>query len=323
MRWLVLAALLWSGTARAYEISVPNYGSSISGVPFAIALEKGFFKEEGAGVTAVRATAGGSADVRNMLAGDLPFVESSLSGILAAVKHGADLKIIAELSHSNAQFVWVVRKDSPVKSPADLKGKKISFTTPQSTSQGLDSLLLQKFGFATGDVSLIATGQYGAAITALENNGIDVAILAEPVYTLNQDKLRPLAWVRDLFPAINNVVAVTSGKVAQEKPEELKAILRAHRRAVAFITEHRDEAAVIAAKIYKLDAAVVRSVMDGLLDHPSGGVSFWSLGDFNPPDMDAMMAAMKLMGLPEADADWRRLVDQSFLPVDLRRDLGK
>ena len=122
-----------------------------------------------------------------MLAGDLPFVESSLSGILAAVKHGADLKIIAELSHSNAQFVWVVRKDSPLKSPADLKGKKISFTTPQSTSQGLDALLLQKFGFATGDVSLIATGQYGAAITALENNGIDVAILAEPGYTLHQD----------------------------------------------------------------------------------------------------------------------------------------
>ena len=78
MRWLPLLALLWSGPAAASEISVPNYGSSISGAPFAIAREKGFFKEEGAGVTAVRATAGGSADVRNMLAGDLPFVESFL-----------------------------------------------------------------------------------------------------------------------------------------------------------------------------------------------------------------------------------------------------
>ena len=40
--------------------------------------------------------------------------------------------------------------------------------------------------------------------------------------------------------------------------------------------------------------------MDGLLDHPSGGVPFWSLGEFNPAGMDAMMAAMKPMGLPEA-----------------------
>ena len=116
-----------------------------------------------------------------MLAGDLPFVESSLSGVLAAVKHGADLKIVAELSHSNTQFVWVVAKDSPLKSPADLKGRKISFTTPQSTSQGLDALLMQKFNFAAGDVSLVATGPYGAAITALTNGGVDVAILAEPV----------------------------------------------------------------------------------------------------------------------------------------------
>ena len=92
---------------------------------------------------------------------------------------------------------------------------------------------------------------------------------------------------------------------------------------MAFIGAHRDEAATIAAKVYKLDPAVVRSVMDGLLDHPSGGVPFWSLGEFNPTGMDAMMAAMKLMGLPEADADWRRLVDQDFLPADLRRDLGK
>ncbi len=323
MRWLVLAALLWCGAAQAYEISVPNYGSSISGVPFAIALEKGFFKQEGADVSGVRATAGGSADVRNMLAGDLPFVESSLSGILAAVAHGADLKIIAELSHSNAQFLWVVRKDSPLQSPADLKGRKISFTTPQSTSQGLDVLLLQKFGYAPGEVSLIATGPYGAAITALENNGVDVAILAEPVYTLNRDRLRPLAWVRDLFPAINNVVAVTSSKIAREKPEELRAILRAHRRAVVFITEHREEAAAIAAKVYRLDVAVVRSVIDGLLDRPSGTTPFWSQGDFRPADLDAMMVAMKAMGLPEANADWRHLVDQDFLPADLRRDLGK
>lgn len=321
MRWLLLTVLIWSGSANAYEISVPNYGSSISGVPFAIALEKGFFKEEGAGVTAVRATAGGSADVRNMLAGDLPFVETSLSGVLAAVKHGADLRIIAELSHSNAQFVWVVAKDSPLKTPADLASKKLSFTTPQSTSQGLDVLLVRKFGLS--NVSLVATGPYGAAITALTNGGIDAAIVAEPVYTLNQDKLRPLAWVREEFPAINNVVAATSAKVAREQPDQLRAILRAHRRAVAFIAEHRDEAAAIAAKVYKLDPAAVRSVMDGLLDHPTAGVPFWSLGDFNPADIDAMLEAMKLMGLPEADSDWRKLVDQDFLPADLRRDLGK
>ncbi len=326
MRWcrLGLLAILWAGPADAYEISVPNYGSSVSGVPFAIALEKGFFKDEQADVTAVRATAGGSADVRNMLAGALPFVESSLSGVLAAVRHGADLKIIGELSHTNAQFLWVVRRDSPIRSPADLKGAKISFTTPQSTSQGLDALLLEKFGFPDGAVSLLATGPYGAALTALQNDGVAAAIVAEPVYSLNKDTLRPIAWVRDLFPPINNVVAVTSGKVAREQPEQLRAILRAHRRAVQFIAAHRDEAAAIAARVYKLDPALMRTVIDGLLDQTgASGIPFWSQGEFYPPGLDAMVAAMRLMGMPEADTPWRTLVDQGFLPDDLRRDLGR
>jgi len=321
----VLAALCWlasAGPAPAYELSVPNYGSSISGLPYAIALDKGLFQAAGADVTAIRATSGGSADVRNMLAGGLPFVESSLSGVLAAVKHGADLRIIGEMSHTNAQFVWVVTSASPLQTPADLKGRRISFTTPQSTSQALDYLLVDKFGFAPGSVTLTATGPYGAALTALENGGVEAALIAEPVYTLNKQKLRPLGWVRDLFPPINNTIAVTSSKVAREQPEQLRAILAAHRAAVNFIANNRDEAATIAARAYKLDPAILRSVIDGLLDNTGDAhVLFWSQGDIGPADMDAMVRALRLMGAPEADADWRKLVDQSFLPDDLHRPL--
>jgi len=316
--WLIATTTI----ASAYELSVPNYGSSVSGLPYAIALDKGFFKAAGADVTAIRATAGGSADVRNMLAGNLPFVESSLAGVLAAVKHGADLRIIGEMSHTNAQFVWVVTRESPLQTPADLKGHRISFTTPQSTSQALDYLLLDKFGYPPGSVTLTATGPYGAALTALENGGIEAALVAEPVYTLNKPKLRPIGWVRDLFPPINNTIAVTSGKVAAEQPAQLRAILAAHRAAVNFIAANRDDAATIAARAYQLDPAILRSVLDGLLDNTGDAhVPFWGQGDIGAADMDAMVRALRLMGAPDADADWRKLVDQSFLPDDLHRPL--
>jgi NitT/TauT family transport system substrate-binding protein len=323
---VALTLLLWPATtptASGYELSVPNYGSSISGVPYAIALEKRFFQAAGADVTAIRATAGGSADVRNMLAGDLPFVESSLSGVLAAVRHGADLRIIGEMSHTNAQFVWVVPPESALKTPADLKGRRVSFTTPQSTSQALNYLLLDKYGYTPGTVSTIATGPYGAALTALANGGVDVALVAEPVYTLNKTHLRPIGWVRDLFPPINNTIAVTSGKVAKEKPDQLRAILAAHRRAVDFIAANRDEAATIAARVYKLDPAAMHAVIDGLLDNTgSAHVPFWGQGDLDPADLDAMVQALRLMGSPDADVDWRKIVDQSFLPDELHRPLN-
>lgn len=319
----LLAWLATGGGASAYELSVPNYGSSVTGVPYAIALEKGFFKAAGADVTALRATAGGSADVRNMLAGNLPFVKSALSAVLAAVSHGADLRIIGETSHTNAQFVWVVPPESPLQTPADLKGRRISFTTPQSTSQALDYLLLDKYRYVPGTVSTIAVGPYGSALTALANGGIDVALVAEPVYTLNKAHLRPIGWVRDLFPPINNTIAVTSQKALIEKPNQLRAILAARRQAVNFIAANRDEAAAIAARAYKLEPAVMRAVIDGLLDHTgSAHVPFWGEGDLNPADLDAMVRALRLMGSPEAVVDWRKLVDQSFLPEELRRPLN-
>jgi NitT/TauT family transport system substrate-binding protein len=116
---------------------------------------------------------------------------------------------------------------------------------------------------------------------------------------------------------------VTSTKIAQEKPDQLRAILAAHRQAVDFIAANRDEAATIAARVYKLDPAVMRAVIDGLLDNTgSAHAPFWGQGDLDPADLDAMVRALRLMGSPDADVDWRKIVDQSFLPDELHRPLN-
>jgi NitT/TauT family transport system substrate-binding protein len=41
----------------AEEIVVSNYGVSANGMPYAVALEKGFFREEGANVTGILTSA--------------------------------------------------------------------------------------------------------------------------------------------------------------------------------------------------------------------------------------------------------------------------
>ena len=45
------AVFALSCTAQAEEIVVSNYGVSANGMPYAVAMEKGYFKEEGANVT--------------------------------------------------------------------------------------------------------------------------------------------------------------------------------------------------------------------------------------------------------------------------------
>jgi NitT/TauT family transport system substrate-binding protein len=93
-RYLLLILTVGACPAAAEEIDAAQYGSSTSGFPYAIALEKGFFKAEGVDITGIRGTSGGGADVRNLIAGDLPYADSSFGSVVTAIQKGADLAIV-------------------------------------------------------------------------------------------------------------------------------------------------------------------------------------------------------------------------------------
>jgi NitT/TauT family transport system substrate-binding protein len=320
---LAAAALLGAiSAAHAEEIAVAQYGSSVSGMPWVIALEKGFFRDAGADVTGIRGSTGGSTEIRNMIAGELAYADTGLAAVISAARSGAELKIVNENSHTTAQFVWIAMPNSTVKALADIKGKRLTFTTPLSTSQALDFMLVNKAGLTVKDVTLTSTGAYGAALTALQSNGVDIALVAEPVFTLNKDKFRPVFWSRELFPAINNTIGITSPKIARERPDVLRGIILAHRRAIEFMGSDRKESAARIAKVYKLDPAVVEHIIGEMMDlRTIDGMPFYSPGNINPKDMDAMVEGLRLIGALQGSVQWRDLVDQSFLPDDLKRKL--
>ena len=60
---------------------------------------------------------------------------------------GADIKIVSDNVLTVAEFAWVVKPDSPIKTIKDFKGKKIGYTNPRSTSQALARMLLQAGGY--------------------------------------------------------------------------------------------------------------------------------------------------------------------------------
>jgi NitT/TauT family transport system substrate-binding protein len=307
-------------TLHAEEIDVANYGVATNGMPFAVALAKGYFKQAGLNIDAVRSSPGGGTDVRMLLGGDLPYTESSLAGVVAAIQKGADLKIVSDNVHTVSEVLWVTMPGSPIKTLQDLKGKRISFTNPQSTTQALEFWLLETAGLKQDDVKMIAAGSFGASLTALESNGVDLAVMVEPTYSLTKGKYQPVIYARDVFPPICNVVGVTSGKVARERPEVVRGIIAARRKAVEFMTANRGEAAAIIAKTYKLDPGLTEQVMSALIDKGGvGNVPYWGPGDFNYEGLNNMAHAMTLIGLLTSQPDWSKMVDESFLPDDLKK----
>src|SRR6478672_834723 len=91
---LTLGIAALAPSARAETITVTHWGAAFYGAPYAVAMEKGFFKKRGVDITGILTSAGGGTSVRNTLAGDLPFGEVALSAAVEAIKNGIPLRII-------------------------------------------------------------------------------------------------------------------------------------------------------------------------------------------------------------------------------------
>ena len=315
---LALAALLPLRATAAEQIVVSNFGVAANGMPYAIAMDKGFFKAEGADVSGILSSSGGGTTVRNLMTGHLSFGEIDLAGTVAAIQQGADLKIVSDNVLTVAEFVWAVKPDSPIKSLADLKGKKIGYTNPRSTSQALDILLLEQAGLKPDDAELVKTGGFGEAVVALNLGLIDASAIADPVWSKNKSQFRVLVSASDVLPPLCNVIGVTTGEAAAAKGDFIRAILRGRRKAVEFMSAHPDEAADIAAKAYNLDVEVAKSTIHNLVAPSKSGVPYWNAGKFDFAGMDRMIRAQKLVGALSGDVEWSKIVDESFLADDLK-----
>ena len=115
-RWIVAALVAASTVAAAEELAVGNYGVSANGMPFGVAMAKGYFKEEGINVTGLITSAGGGTSLRNMLAGGgVPYGEVNPGVVVSAILAGADLKIISDNVLTVAEFVegpWMAARVS-------------------------------------------------------------------------------------------------------------------------------------------------------------------------------------------------------------------
>ncbi|MBV8792767.1 MAG: ABC transporter substrate-binding protein [Pseudolabrys sp.] len=312
---LAIAAL---SAAHAEQLAIGNYGSSANGMPFGVALYKGFFKEEGIDVTGLIVSQGGGTSVRNAMSG-VPYGEANPGAIAVAIQQGAPLKIISDNVLTIAEFAWLVKKDSPIKTIADLKGKKIGYTNPRSTSQALDILLLEKAGMKPDDAELVKVGGFGPMIPALELGQIDVAPVTEPLWSQNKDKFRVLITGAEALPPLDNVVGVATEEALKTKGDFIRAVIRARRKAVKFMTEHPDEAGDLIAKDFNITPEVARNAIRNLTQSKTQGVSYWGEGDFHLEGMKRIIEVQKSVGAITGEIDVSKMIDTSFLPDDLKK----
>nr|WP_263324323.1 ABC transporter substrate-binding protein [Neobacillus sp. Marseille-Q6967] len=154
-----------------------------SSAPLFIAIEKGFFKEEGidanvkwfeAAQPIAVATAGGSVDV------GATGITASLYNMVAG---GQKLWIVADKGREAKGFsssALLVPNDSDVSSPEELKGKKIGITQTGSTFHYMAGRILENHDLSLQDVQLVPLNSIKGLMEALNSKQVDAVILNEP-----------------------------------------------------------------------------------------------------------------------------------------------
>jgi NitT/TauT family transport system substrate-binding protein len=311
---------MFCARAAAEEIAVGNYGVSANGMPFGVALVKGYFKEEGLNVTGLISSAGGGTSLRNMLAGGgVPYGEVNPGVVVSAILQGADLRIVSDNVLTVAEFVWAVKNDSPIKSIKDFKGKKIGYTNPRSTSQALARMLLQSAGYTEADAELVKTGGFGEGIAALDSGQIDVAPITEPLWSKVKSKYRAVVVANDVLPPLDNVVGVATVEMMEKRGDFIRGVIRARRKAVQFMKDHPDEAADIVAKQYNLEPEVAKSAVRNLVSAKTQGVPYWGEGEIHLDGLKRMIEAQRSVGAITGEVDYNKIIDTRFLPDDLKK----
>jgi NitT/TauT family transport system substrate-binding protein len=182
-----------SGYCQPFRISYG--GTSGYNVPIWVTQEAGLFKKYGLNGELIM-IAGASQSMQAMLANETQVANTSGSAPIQAKIQGANAVIIAT-SYDLIPYGFVVHKD--IRTPADLKGKRIAISRFGGVTELAVKLVIEKFGLGQKDVTIIQAGPDAQRIPAVANGTVAASVLAPPgLFAATAQGLRVLTDLADL-----------------------------------------------------------------------------------------------------------------------------
>ncbi|HEY3275149.1 MAG TPA: NrtA/SsuA/CpmA family ABC transporter substrate-binding protein [Syntrophorhabdaceae bacterium] len=223
-----------------------------------VAQSRGFYREEGLEAIA-RVHPYGKLALEDLLAGKADFATVAETPIVFAIMKGEKISIIATIQTSEVMNAVLARKDKGVRSPGDLKGKKIAATLGTTSDFFLDALL-GVHGISRKEVTIVDL-KAEAMPAALAQGKVDAVSTFAPYVALTQKKLGKNVTTfrdKDIYRSTFNVI--TTQEFIRKNPEKVKKMLRALVKAERFVRANPAEAQKIVADFCGVELSVVRDI---------------------------------------------------------------
>ena len=297
---------------------------SSAAAPFAIATKMGWFKDAGISVELVPLP--GSTDcVKLVGTGDLAYSLPSVEPLASLRPQGLKAKVFYTAYQGNI-YGPAVPADSPIKTLADLKGKKIGVQAMASAGYPVMRAIAASKGMNTDtDISIIVVGEGAQAAALVRSKQVDALSLYDVQYALIENAGVPLRRLEakqiDRYPS-NGFVALDE-TLAKNRAQAV-ALAQGYAKGTIFAIANPEAAVRILWEVYPLTKSTGKDEATALKDDlatlnariknwrlAAGGVTKW--GENSIPNYNAYVDFLVKNGVLKAQVPATDIVTNELI----------
>jgi ABC-type nitrate/sulfonate/bicarbonate transport system substrate-binding protein len=218
---------------------------------------------------------------------------------------------VAAMYAEPSNLCLTVLASSPIKTIADLKGKRIGVTTVGSLTDWLTRELSQQQGWGKDGIQVLALGGVPERLAAMQRNELDgLVIEAATGFELEeQGKGRNILLFGDIEKKFYTHVIYATDTLIEKQPDVLKRFLRGWFKTIAFMRANKAFTVATEAKTIQVRESVAAKVYDAEMG------SFSADGAWDPASIDVIRNSLKDLGILNFVPDAKTIYNDKFVPV--------
>lgn len=222
--------------------------SSVSALHSAlwVAEQKGVFRKNGLDTEIIVTGQGANTGISALLANDIQFTTSGGDAIVNSTLRGADTVMIAASINRGLNRIMARQE---VKTPADLKGRKVGVSRLGAVSHSVLLMMLKRWNINSTDLQVLQLGSSPNMLAALEKGGVDAAVMTLPFVLIAEDRgsrvLVDMAET-DIF-YLHTMIATTRSYARSHRDITLR-FLRGFVEGIAYFKQNKKESLEVVRK---------------------------------------------------------------------------
>ena len=295
-----------------------TYGSVAADVlPTYVALEQGIFLRNGLDAE-LQLISSSTAAVAALVSGNADFSQAGGSEAISATVGGADIVVVVV---TGATYSYLLMAAADIKTPNDLKGKKVGISTVGSSSDVAVRVALKKIGIDPDkDVSIVPVGGVPERVAAMKSGAIQATVANPPETTsLEQAGFHSVLDLAGLKLPASVQTTIVKRETVRSKPDVVQRYVDSLVQAIAYMKKNKPAVVNVLKKYFKsTDDAAMGSAYDFYTNEVIPAQPFPRPELFG--DAITALAARndKVKGF-----DASKIVDQSFVQKAIDRGLDK